>query len=113
MNTHPGRHKEQPCIHEHSYYCANCGELFATDGDTHWRHPTSGKVYPCLYWPACSFTCYSRNHVWTQRPPDTAVLDLALERGDTSSLELEALYDYISPIDEFVEDIIEEDEGVI
>ncbi len=98
MNTHPGRHKEQPCIYEHSYYCAVCGNLFAVDADSHWRHPSSGKVFVCLYWPACSFTCFS-----LRVRPETYVLDEALARGDTDPVELELLYDYIATVDEFIE----------
>lgn len=89
MNTHPGRHKEQPCILQHSYYCAVCGNIFEVDGDTHWRHPFSGKVFVSLYWPACSFMCYSRDY------HETVVLETALERGDTSEPELERLFDFV------------------
>lgn len=96
MNTHPGKHKEQPCILEHSYYCASCGDLFTTDGNSQWRHPLSGKVFASLYWPACSFTCYSREH------GETVILETALERGDTSIHELESLFGYIAE-DGFIE----------
>lgn len=104
MNTHPGRHKENPCVQQHSYYCPVCGELFAVDGDSHWRHPLSGKTFVCLYWPACSFTCYSRR----LDTPDTEVLDTSLERGDTTAAELEHLYDYIAEFQQIAE---EPDEG--
>ncbi len=97
MKTHPGRDKGQPCIHEHQYYCADCGNDFETEEITHWRHPLSGKTFVTLYWPACSFMCYSHSVDF-----DPSVLDEALRREDTTLTELNFLFDYV-PVTDFIE----------
>lgn len=63
MRTHPRHCKpgEQPCEQEHSYYCANCGDLFSVDGTDHFL-ASNGITLPNRYWPACSLRCYRQQY---------------------------------------------------
>lgn len=99
MKTHGGRDKGQPCIYDHTYICANCANEFTVNEDSHWRHPSTGKVFANLFWPACSFACLS------QQParPDLLILDQIVMDGIATDSEIAILWNYMS--------MIEPDEG--
>ncbi len=99
MKTHGGRDKGNPCIYEHSYFCPVCEGEFSVDEDTHWRHPSSGRVFSSLLWPACSFTCLLK----LPGRPDLLVLDQIVIDLIASVAEISARWDY--------QPMLEPDEG--
>ncbi len=78
--------KAHPCPEDHEYLCVICGTPFQTNEDSFFDHPFTYKVSPSLWYPACSFTCYSRN-----AKIDMEVLKEAIARGEASISEIEAL----------------------
>ncbi len=91
MKTHGGRDKEIPCIYDHTYICPVCDNEFVTNEDTHWRSPSSGKVFASLLWPACSFTCLSK----LPGRPDLLILDQIVLNALASPSEIAILWDYL------------------
>ncbi len=103
MKTHGGRDKGIPCIYQHTYICPICENEFSVDEDTHWRHPSSGKVFSSLFWPACSYICLTKQLV----RPDLLILDQIVMDAISTAAEISILWDYIPMIEQDEGDLVE------
>jgi len=79
-------YREKPCTSDHEYLCAACGNAFTTNKDSFFQHPFSYRVSPSLFYPACSFTCYS-----TFKEIDLEVIREGVARQMVSQTEVDEI----------------------